>query len=70
MDRGGRIRSSQPGSHQFARPDRWMMAGTRRVRRRKASRRTAAARPMARAAVMPPAQARAGMTMAQCLVLA
>ena len=35
----------QLGSHQFARPDRCMRAGTRIVRRMKASSRTAAARP-------------------------
>ena len=41
----GVARSSQPGSHQFARPDRCIRAGTRRVRRMKASSRTAAAMP-------------------------
>jgi len=46
MDRCGRVRSSQPGSHQLARPDRCMTAGTRRVRRKKASSKTAAARPI------------------------
>src|ERR1039458_734096 len=45
MDTCGRMRSSQPGSHQFARPGRCMRAGTRMVRRMKASSRTAAARP-------------------------
>ena len=44
-------RSSQPGSHQLAPPSRCIRAGTRSVRRTKASRATAAARAMPNMAI-------------------
>lgn len=51
-ERWGILRSSQAGSHQLALPNRCMDAGTRMVRRTKASRATAADRPMPNSAIV------------------